>query len=252
MRLLRALLLDGLLLLPAAGAFAADYEEPDIEFFYPIVTRRPVVERELEFKLEYEKNEEGRQVELAAALEWVILPRWQVEIEFPLVILDPDQGSTIGGLGDIEIDNKVQIFKSVEYRLLVAGGVELKVPSGSESRGLGGELAVEPYITAGIALGPFDLLAEIAYEWVIDPAREEELSTGLALGYPAWRWFIPFVELRTVTPTRGEDHRTQAYVVPGFDVKPYAGITLRMGVQLPVTDAKEFDYQVRFAGVWEF
>jgi hypothetical protein len=28
--------------------------------------------------------------------------------------------------------------------------------------------------------------------------------------------------------------------------------TLRMGVQVPVTSAKEFDYQVRAAGVWEF
>jgi hypothetical protein len=35
-------------------------------------------------------------------------------------------------------------------------------------------------------------------------------------------------------------------------VKPYPGITLRLGVQLPATSAKEFDYQVRFAGVWEF
>jgi hypothetical protein len=70
MRLLHALLLTGLLLGPAASAIAADYEELDIEFLYPVVTRRPVIERELEFKLEYEKNEEGREVELAASLEW--------------------------------------------------------------------------------------------------------------------------------------------------------------------------------------
>jgi hypothetical protein len=107
MRRIAPFLLIGLLLLPAVSAVAADYEEPDIEFFYPVVTRRPVVERELEFSLEYEKNDEGRQIELAAALEWVLLPRWQVEIEFPLVILDSDHGSTTSGLGDIEIDNKV-------------------------------------------------------------------------------------------------------------------------------------------------
>jgi len=249
---LRCLFLAVLLLLPAATAFATDYEEPDIEFFYPVVTRRPVVERELEFKLEYEKNDEGREVELAAAIEWAILPRWQVEVEFPLVILDPTEGPTIGGIGDIEIDNKVLLFKSVEHRLLVAAGVELKVPSGSQDRGLGGELAVEPYLTAGIALGPFDLIAEVAYEWVIDPEREEELSTGLAIGYLAWRWFTPFLEVRTQTPTLGEDQRTQVYLVPGFNVKPLPNVTLRAGVQLPVTDAKEFDYQVRFAGVWEF
>jgi hypothetical protein len=233
---------------------AADYEEPEIEFFYPVVTRRPVVERELEVKLEYEKGSEGREreVELAAALEWAILRRWQVEIEFPLVILDPSEGPTIGGLGDIEIDNKLLLYKSVQHRVLVAAGVELKLPTGSESRRLGGELGVEPYVTAGIALGPLDLLAEVAYEWVLEPEREEQLSTGLALGYPAWGWFAPFLELRTVTPTRGEDHRTQVYLVPGFNMKPHPGITLRLGVQLPVTSAKEFDYQIRAAGVWEF
>jgi len=69
MRRIAPFLFTGLLLLPAISAIAADYEEPDIEFFYPVVTRRPVVERELEFSLEYEKNDEGRQIELAAALE---------------------------------------------------------------------------------------------------------------------------------------------------------------------------------------
>lgn len=252
MRLLQGWLCASLLFLPTATVIAADYEEPDIEFFYPVVTRRPVVERELEFKLEYEKGPDGRQAELAAALEWVILPRWQVEIEFPVIILDPNEGPTIGGLGDIEIDNKVQLLKSVQYRLLVAAGATLKLPTGPEDRGLGGQLSVEPYLTAGIALGPMDLIAEIAYEWVIDPQREEQLSTGIALGYWAWRWFAPFVELRTVTPIVGEDQRTQVYLVPGFNLKPHPGITLRLGAQLPVTSAKEFDYQIRAAGVWEF
>src|SRR5262245_28645890 len=183
MHVLKGVLLGLVLLLSPAVAGAADEVDPDIEFFYPVVTRRPVVERELEFKVEYEKTREGRSTELAAALEWAILPRWQVEVEFPVLILDPNEGPTIGGIGDIEVDNKVLLYKSVERRLLVAAGVEVKLPSGSEDRGLGGELAVEPYVTAGIALGPFDLLAEIAYEWVVKPEREEELSSGLALGY---------------------------------------------------------------------
>src|SRR5262249_48696687 len=146
-----SLLLAALLLLPAASAVAADYEEPDIEFFYPVVTRRPVVERELEFKVESEKGREERATELAAAIEWPILPRWQVELEFPVVILDPRDSPTVAGVGDIELETKVLLFKSVEHRLLVAAGVELKLPSGSERRGLGGELAVEPFVTAGIA-----------------------------------------------------------------------------------------------------
>lgn len=252
MRPLRGLLLALLVLVPAASAVAADYEEANIEFLYPVVTRRPVIERELEFKIEHEKGREGRATELAAAIEWPILPRWQVELEFPFVIRDPGDSPTVGGLSDITLENKVLLYKSVESRLLVAAGVEVKVPSGSERRGLGGELAVEPFMTAGIALGPVDLLGEVAYEWVLEPERGEQLTTGLALGYPAWRRFTPFLELRTVTPTRGDDRRTQVYLVPGFNVRPRAGVTIRLGVQVPVTDAKEFDYQIRSAVVWEF
>jgi hypothetical protein len=43
----------GLVLL-VCGAVApayAQYAEPNITFFYPLVTRRPIIERELEFKL---------------------------------------------------------------------------------------------------------------------------------------------------------------------------------------------------------
>ena len=201
---------------------------------------------------EHEKGREGRATELAAAIEWPILPRWQVEVEFPFVIRDPTDGPAVGGLSDITLENKVLLYKSVEYRLLVSTGVEVKFPSGSERRGLGGELAIEPFLTAGIVLGPFDLLGEVAYEWTLKPEREEQLTTGLALGYPASRWFTPFLELRGVTLTRGEDQRTQLYLVPGFNMRPRPGVTVRVGVQLPITEAKDFDYQIRGAVVWEF
>ena len=53
-----------LLLVPAMSALALD--EPDIEFFYPIVTRRPVIERELELSAGHEK---GRYA-VRAAVAW--------------------------------------------------------------------------------------------------------------------------------------------------------------------------------------
>ena len=46
-------------------AFGAD-DEPSLEFFYPLVTRRPVIERELELRARHDKGHEGRRSELAA------------------------------------------------------------------------------------------------------------------------------------------------------------------------------------------
>src|SRR5262245_52404671 len=234
----------------AAPAYA-QYVEPDITFFYPLVTRRPIIERELEFQMNHTKGLDARETEVTAAIEWPLLPRLQFEVEVPFVVLDPDAGKTVAGFGDLELQLKYQVFKSVQHRALVAFGLEYKLPSGSRSRGLGGEHAIEPFLTAGIALGPFDLIGEVAYEWVLngdEQPREQEFSASVAIAYPASRWFTPLLELVTVTQTRGPAgpeleqggeeslrHRTQVYLVPGFNIHPRPGWTLRAGVQVPVT-----------------
>jgi hypothetical protein len=256
-------LLPMFMLLPAAPARAQ--EEPDLEFFYPVVTRRPVIERELELRTQYEKNRDGRQVDAALAVEWPVLPRWQIELEVPVVVDDPQEGPTTAGFGDVAIENKFLLWKSVQQRLLVAGGFELTLPSGSRARGLGGELDLEPFVAAGIALGPFDLLGSVAYEWNLNPGvkgpREQEFTANLALAYVLSRWFTPFVELNTVTQTVGAPaeagessllHRVQVYLTPGFNVRPLPGMTFRAGVELPATSAREFDYTVHAGLVWEF
>src|SRR5262245_22306970 len=254
----------GLVLL-VCGAVApayAQYAEPNITFFYPLVTRRPIIERELEFKLNYTKGLDEREIEATAALEFPILPRLQFEIEVPFIVLNPDEGKVVAGFGDLELQAKLQVFKSVQYRALVAFGLEYKLPSGSRSRDLGGEHAIEPFLTAGIALGPFDLLGEVAYEWILngdERPREQEFTARLAIAYPASRWFIPLFELVTVTQTRGPAeneegllHKMQVYLVPGINIRPRPGMTFRAGFQVPLTKAKEFDYQFLSALVVEF
>src|SRR5215468_3865399 len=203
----------------------AQYTEPNITFFYPLVTRRPIIERELEFQLNHTKGLDAGETEATMALEFPILPRLQFEIEVPFLFLNPDEGKAVAGFGDIELQAKLQVFKSVQYRTLVAFGLESRLPSGSRSRGLGGEHAIEPFLTAGTALGPFDVIGEVAYEWILngdEHPREQEFTARLAIAYPASRWLAPLLELVTVTKTRGpndeEDpllHKTQVYLVPG-------------------------------------
>jgi hypothetical protein len=251
-----------LLMCGAVAPAYAQYDEPNITFFYPLVTQRPIIERELEFKLNYAKGLDTRETEATIAIEWPILPRLQFEVEVPFLVVNPDEGKVVAGFGDLELQAKLQVFKSVQYRALVAFGLESKFASGSKARGLGGEYTLEPFLTAGIALGPFDLIGEVAYEWVLngdEHPREQEFTARLAIAYPASRWFIPLLELVTVTQTRGPAdneeallHKTQVYLVPGFNIRPRPGMTFRAGVQVPVTTAKEFDYRVLSALVVEF
>ena len=256
-----------LLVCSAVTPAYAQYAEPNITFFYPLVTRRPIIERELEFGLIHTKGLDARETEATAAIEFPILPRLQFEIEVPFLFLNPDEGKAVAGFGDIELQAKLQVFKSVQYRTLVAFGLEYKLPSGSRSRDLGGEHAIEPFLTAGTVLGPFDLIGEVAYEWVLngdEHPREQEFTAGVAIAYPVSRRFAPLLELVTVTQTRGPAadleeaeeasvlHKTQVYLVPGFNFRPRPGVTFRAGVQVPLTTAKAFDYRFLSALVVEF
>jgi hypothetical protein len=254
MRLCAALV--GLALLLFASEALADEdeegEETGVERFYPIVTRRPVVEREIEVEVEHTKGRDGRETDLAAALELPILPRWQVELEVPFVIADPRHGDTEAGAGDLALENKILLYHAPEHDLRVAAGATLVMPSGSEDPVLGGDLAVEPFLTAGAAVGPLAAIGEASYEWTLDPVHEERVSTGLALAWSVTDWLTPFGEVRTVTPTHGAERASQAYLVPGLNLHPLPGVTTSVGVQLPVTGARDFDHQVRGLVVWEF
>jgi hypothetical protein len=256
-----------LLVCGAVTPVYAQYAEPNIAYFYPLVTRRPIIERELEFGLTHAKGQGVHETAATAAIEFPILPRLQFEIEVPFLFLKPDEGKTVAGFGDIELQAKLQVFKSVQYRTLVAFGLESRLPSGSRARGLGGEHSIEPFLTAGTVLGPFDIIGEVAYEWVLngdEHPREQEFSASLAIAYPVSRRFAPLLELVTVTQTRGPAvhpeeaeepsllHKTQVYLVPGFNFRPRPGMTFRAGVQILVTTAKAFDYQVLSALVVEF
>jgi hypothetical protein len=151
-------------LLPRVSRAQAD-EEPNLEFAYTVVTKRPVLEREVELKVNFAKSRDAREAVLSAAVEWLILPRWQVELEAPFVLLDPTDAPTRGGVGDIELTNRVLLYKSLGHRTLVTLGLEVRFPTGSVRRDLGGEFTVEPFLAAGIALGSLDLQASVAYEF---------------------------------------------------------------------------------------
>lgn len=260
MKRLRVVLLALPVLLATGPARAQDGIQ-NVAYFYPLRTRRPVIERELELRVEHAKGRDGRSTEAAAAVELPILPRWQVELEVPLIFNEPREGAAQGGVGDLRIENKVMVWQSLDWLSQVAVGVEGRLPTGSERRGLGGQATVEPFVTAGIALGAFDLLATVAYEFKVNARvpgpNEQELTASAAAAWRVSHWFAPLVELVTATRTRAAPddelrHRTRVGIVPGFNAKVLPRTTLRIGVELPLTRARTADYTLLGGFVKEF
>ena len=110
-------------------------------------------------------------------------------------------------------------------------------------------------------MGDVDLLASVAYEFNVNShekgPNEQELSASTAVAWRVHRAFAPLVEVVTVARTRGGDddglrHRTPVDVLPGFNARPWPGMTLRLGLELPVTDARTHDYAILGGLVKEF
>ena len=248
------------LVVSVVPAFAED-EFQNVPFFYPLVTRRPVIERELELRVLHDKGRDGRSTEVTGAIEWPLLPRWQVELEVPLVFSSPGDRADAGGIGDLRLENKFVVWSSIDYSAQLAVGLETRLPTGSARRGLGGEAAVEPFVTGGIALGAFDVLVDASWEFNVNAhvkgPQDQELAAGAAVAYNRLQNFAPLLELRTTTLTRAaaDDelrHRTRVSVIPGFNARLLPRTMLRLGLELPVTDARRFDYVLHAGFVWEF
>ena len=261
----RALCLSVLLLLSAVSVgTAADPEEEGLDDFFPLVTRRPVLEREVGFRATYDKGHGGREVRIAPALAVPILPWWQIQLEMPAMFRDPRDGEAVGGAGDLELENMFVLYRAKESDTLLSGGVGLTLPTGSGKRDLGGETAIEPFLTAGTRQGRFYLVAEAAYAWTLRAPGPgpgvQAFTAGTAIGYRVRSWLIPFVELTSVTKVRGADEpgardrrgRTQVYFTPGVNIQLLPAATLGLGVQLPVTNARAFDYRLHGSLDWAF
>src|SRR4051812_23468892 len=116
----------GLLLASTVPAIAAEEKKDDyVEFIYPLVTRRPIVENEAEFKIKHLRNKEGQETEFVAEGGIRILPFWEVVAEVPAVVVHDRGAGTRGGLGDIGIENRFLVFKSIPHQAQIVLGFEV-------------------------------------------------------------------------------------------------------------------------------
>ena len=112
------------------------------------------LDRDLFFDYVHAESAEGdaEESELGVELEYALTRRLGLVVELPVVSVNPDRGETETGLGDAAIAPRALLVET--DRFLLSGNLELTVPTGSESRGLGGgEVAVAPSVSTWLDLG---------------------------------------------------------------------------------------------------
>jgi hypothetical protein len=186
-------------------------------------------------------------------------------LSVPFAVIDPrGDGPTVAGPGDLRLLAKSAPFVSLEHLFAAGAAVSLTLPSGSESRGLGGMLSLAPGLLAGKAwrLGStiVTLQGDLFYSWQLNtparvetetgpvtPDRDQRLTADLTVALAAVRWLTAILEVNTTTVIAGDPalrERLQLYLTPGVSLEPGVRWSFRIGVQVPLTRARELDYNV--------
>ena len=247
----------------AAACPRVSAEEPAVDYTHTLLLRRPLLEQEVETQVGYRSGSRGREADATIALDVRLLPRWQIELAAPVLYLDPSRASAEAGIGDLVLENKVLFYFSPERKLMLSGGVDVVLPTGSPDRGLGGAVGFAPFAVVGFKVGGFDVLADIAYRVLFRPkligGDPQQLTTGIAIAHPLTRRLAPFVELTTVTSVnahQGVDERLvgrpQVYVGPGLNIRIRPGVDFVLGIQAPLSDARTFNVGGRAGLVLDF
>ncbi len=197
-----------------------------------------------------------------SSLQYSPTPWLGLKLSVPAAVIDPgDSGPTMGGLSDLGLMLKFAPVLLPGPRLAVAGGVSLTFPTGSERRGLGGQLAVAPFLAAGKGFGAWSVQADMSYRWQLNrprtlepdeeggepvrPHKAHGVTSSLAVTHSPLDWLTLILELNTATQLHRDApwrERVQVYLTPGLGVEPAEGWNVRAGVHVPVTTAKEVDW----------
>ncbi len=260
----------GLVIMGLSGALptlARGEEEKAEEVSLPptLITEGAVPATEVEGTFTTSRSETERAYGFAlSSIQYAPVPSFGIKLAIPTFVLDPrDSEPTVAGIGDVSLMLKYAPLLLPAQQFALAGGVVVGFPTGSERRGLGGQLAVAPFVATGKAFGPFSLQADAAYRWQLNrpreiepeeegeeavrPHKEHGVTANLTATYSPLKWLAVLLELNSVTVLHRDDpltERVQLYLTPGVSVEPAEGWNLRAGIHLPVTSAKELDYSL--------
>jgi len=231
-----------ILALPGRVALAADEQ---LSFFDPVVTITPGITREVDVLFDHVRTTSSQLSQPSLRVQYPVRSWLQFALEMPVVAVTRDTGSSATGAGDLLLTGQARVWAPSDHRVEIDLGLDLTLPTGDPDL-LGHSTALRPFAAAGIKLGQFDLLSNLSYQWIVAGplAATEVFKSTVAVGYPT-RWIAPFTELTLTKPVRGSPGlRPQMAVVPGIEIFLRQSITVSIGVQLPLSQARAFDQRV--------
>ena len=169
------------------------YPPGDLNFRRLLKTGKAFPEIEWVLRASQRPAAETRESELELIYENRLGPRFQYELELPVRLATRVPGES-GGVGDLVVSGKQVLGFDVRRREILSGGLEIALPTGSETKGLSaGSVTFTPYLAYGRGLGRTIVQAWSGVALPVDSDKAPRLlryALGLSqsLGPARWSW----------------------------------------------------------------
>ena len=234
------------------------YPLGDLNFPRPLFVEKAFPEDEVVLSFDYESARDARTASWEAALEKRIGARGQVEVSLPVSYVQPDQGGSASGVGDLGLSYQHVLFADPAWNSIVAARLAVTLPTGKTTDGIGSGTAVfAPQLLAGQALGWFILQAEVAAEVPVDAASaDRQMLYAFAFQYRLGPYKkSPVVELELQqTQALASDVDAATVLGPGLylPLSRRGHVAISAGAQFPVAGRRPYDWLVGSFLLWDF
>ena len=233
-------------------------------FAHPLVAESPTPDTKIRVDYRYQ-NAPGEDGEPGARIstmniegEYALDESVGVEIGIPYSMRDSkgDEGSA-SHLDNIEVALKYANFSLADHGLLLGGGVEVGLPTGSTRKGIGSShvVEIEPFIDFGYQFDRFEAVGFLKFGFPFnehtDDKTDLELGWNLSLLHKTTDGLQLLIEADGESVRGGgEDGHNVVNLTPGIKYwMPHRpNLSFGAGVSFPVSDDKEF-YAMPFASV---
>ena len=234
--------------------------EHDLHFTHPIFTESVSPDRKVRLDFGREWEDEGTGSELEVEVEYPFHRSFSVEVGVPYGFSSPDEGSSESNLGSAEVALKFANFAFENSGVLLGYGLEVGIPTGDSSKGIGdGHIwELEPFLNIGVKTGNVELVAWSRFGIPTNQRDDEEIETEIAYDFSMLYHFSPrvqgLVELNGHGGLSGEEVGEGIISLsPGIKLAPFAERSLFVGVggSFPLGE-QELKAQVKLALFYHF
>jgi hypothetical protein len=234
-----------------------DWVPGELNLPRPLLTDKAFPEREVVIGGRFGRGASDT-TEIFADVEYRLNGLTSVELNVPYQDTHPEGGQQASGLSDMNVAiNRVVAFSRVNL-WLTSVGLELSLPTGSESRSLGtGEIVWEPFVRAGWDWHRVVIQGQVVLEF---PQKTADVNSLIVYRVAVGRYFQPDPRLR-ITPMAEFSSETLLVGSNVGDTKSVVLPQLRalwlqwsagVGVEVPVTGLRDFNVRPMFDVTYEY